>query len=672
MRQPGGNRNESDAHLTLITANEGNAIAVSPATHQQPRIEEPLQPLESSRLIESESNVSSEGRAQHSRLLDARSNIGTDSRTLGSRSNGQTENADAVAGHLDLEASRLPPPTEWKSIWLTPWVLGPVIVITILLFCSVIGMSIQSARHQGLVTINLSEYHSILRLGDVEVYILTVASIVRAAGSRQPYVELRRSRIGEDKGAPAEKSISLDYQSHWAVVAPWKAITNGHFLLAYSFGIMLVANIVLTALAANLLYTANVQRGASQSVTQSLTFNPVERFQTTDHWDLTAATDRVLGARVYGGELQPWTTLTESILPFATDKVPSTKNFTVPAISWSAELDCRVLDTAYEFELGLTSDGWKFNAVDRGCEFKNQYFSAVATVDQFLGVFSNWACGPQARWHRVLVVAAIATGDRETVQSHVAALTNKTAVSCIPLYSSSIGLLSVSIDASRSDDPVINSFAPTAREVFDPPPIFTRGYEAGLEEVPTTQMPGLFSSQFGELVYRDAKAASPESYFSGDVLRLATERVFASTFAVVAQQYLLEPSTPHQVTGTVYQAETRLVIVLPVAYTIVSILLTLLIMLVWISWYGRTHASILYEEPIGMLGVAALLRKSELMEMVDAVHAGGYGGKVARTIAAVLSKSKSRWEFEDWDLPESARLRSIRSAFRTRLPRKSQ
>ena len=76
-------------------------------------------------------------------------------------------------------------------------------------------------------------------------------------------------------------------------------------------------------------------------------------------------------------------------------------------------------------------------------------------------------------------------------------------------------------------------------------------------------------------------------------------------------------ATPRTAQGTLFTSETRLFVVTPVAYTVVGILCFILICNIFLFIYAERNHSILYEEPIGLLGNAALLHESDVSVFVS-------------------------------------------------------
>lgn len=473
-----------------------------------------------------------------------------------------------------------------------------------------------------------------------QLFILLVNAIVVAAGARQPYVELV-------KGAPAARSISLDYTTELAIKNPWTALKLKHFALAYSFGLMLLVNVVLTALAAHLLDTASIQTSDSRSVIQDVQFrNDSELFLD----DFNPVFDIVAATTLYGGEQIPWTNHEYGLLPVKLDGLPRTSNFSFHTTSYTTAIDCKVLSTPSEFRFGLTTNGWEFKLRDRGCNFESTLVPTLELdIKDYLHTYRQ-SCSLQANSSRIIAVAGLNANNSTTK------LTNVTAVSCITAYYNTTGLLSLSVDPAKLNHPIVNDFIPTESTLMFPRPGFGIAIETQINEGtvidPTDDVS---TTNFGRLILEYAKSLSSESYLGGSIIQKATEHLYRSIVAVSTNRFLIEPATSSEVSGIVYETEARLVVVPVVAYLIIVVLAATEVMLIWIYLYTRNNKSILYEEPRGLLGAATILRNSYLMDRVEGFGAVSADGKVATTLSNIDAAGET-WIYTDWQTPSTAKL----------------
>ena len=334
-----------------------------------------------------------------------------------------------------------------------------------------------------------------------------------------------------------------------------------------------------------------------------------------------------------------------------------------------ATLDCKVLSEPHEFELGKTWQGWEFNIADRGCEMSNQTFLRNVSESQannYIYTYTTHTCSMEAGFSRIFVIAASRpSGTAVNTDSSSFTFVNKTAVSCIPAYYNPMGQSNISIEPGRLQNPTIVNYAPHNVEEMLPRPPWAWYFEdninrpGAIDDVVRIQ-----ASYFGRVIYSYMETKYGVSYIDGDVLRKAIENIFTSAVAVMANRYLIQTVQPSRIHGTVLVDETRLIVVLPVACVVVAILTGVFVMLVWILVYSNTHSSIQYEESVGLVGAAAILRNSDVANRVNGIVAHACGGKVAQEFARQIQARypPEGWQFENWETPNSAAVKSTTNA----------
>lgn len=573
------------------------------------------------------------------------------------------------------------PVREWTSIWLRQNTLISLIVLTLALMIPMAVLSTLSSQRHGIASVNLNTNlvevptfqlditttWTLIPTLIVQIYVLLISAVISAAGARQPFIELRQQGSRPD-GAAAEKSVFLDYQADLAPVAAARAFKYNHYMLAWSFVISMLMNIVLTALGSHLFFTAPFPAPGSIAVSKTSEFND-GGFGNSEAADLTPTISIVAATRIYDGRQIAWTTLNESIPPFSVPHLASPTRLEVHAKAYSASLDCRVLQSPYEFELRNTIDGWEFDIADRGCELNNQFFANSQLHKygaDYINTYATVICGLSAGTSRVVVVAA--TNPNAGNGTSGSQLTNKTAVSCIPAYYAVFGTLDISIDPTKPHDPVINNFDATNIVARSPRPVFADNFETQLSQPGVLDDEAIvYANDFGYIIYSYAKKLAPHAYFNGDVLEHVTQDLFTTAFAVMANRFLVQTAAvPTETRGTYFTEETRLVVVGPVAYVFICILFFICVILAWILVYTKNHKSIQYEDMKGMVGAAAVLRHSELIRDVESIDAQGCAGKIAeefqsQTAARIYPKG---WTYESWERPNDARLVSKRTVQR--------
>lgn len=122
----------------------------------------------------------------------------------------------------------------------------------------------------------------------------------------------------------------------------------------------------------------------------------------------------------------------------------------------------------------------------------------------------------------------------------------------------------------------------------------------------------------------------------GDVLAASISDVFTSVYSTgtATTGFVLQGSDQQQLgTGTLETELTRLYVVPWVAGTLVGVLLLLSALAGLVFRHVRTHRTLLYEEPAGILAQAGLLEDSGLITVAkDVRNSEGFDGKVVATV----------------------------------------
>jgi len=580
----------------------------------------------------------------------------------------QPSHSQPGSGRAPVPVAVAQKPKEWISLWLHPLILAALLSGTVVFICAITVLCILSIKKNGITTIrgdatqNVVSFQISLPLAWTtipvlvfEIYVHAITASVKAAGARQPYIELR-STDGREGGSAIEKTLLLDYQSSWAPIAPFKALKLNHYGLSGSFLLILVVSLLLTSLSAHLMTTRLVITHAPVPVQQTQGFND-SVFNGTS--DLTSTFDIVSATRIYGGEPRAWITTDASYVPFSLESVPETgvgpSNVSAETYAYSAILNCNVLGPS-EFELLPTSEGnWEVSTSDRGCGIVNQPFaqSVNGFTTTYIRTYVNVSCSLEAQYTRIIVVGALNRNESLTT------LTNKTAVSCIPSYYNTTGYLNVSVDSFTFYNPSIVSFAEANATLMDPRPVFAQNFEQQIVEPSIVDETDEFQgSDFGRLILDYAQLISPKNALEGVTLLNATETIFTSTMAVMANQFLLQPMQATHTRGTIFTSKTRLIVVIPIAGIILGMLSASFLMLLWVC-YSRTQKSILYEEPKALLGAASILSRSDIIADLQELNANTLGGRIADDF--VEKYQQSGWSFVDWDHPKTAKLMMVRA-----------
>ena len=578
-----------------------------------------------------------------------------------------TQNQLASTGKPDEDANSAPP-KHYIATWLKKRTLIPMIIVTASMIGAIIALCVVSAVKRGLArvddrSITLANFQVGLGLTwtslpsfSFTIYGLLIRAIMKAIETRQPFVELWDHGLG----APAGKSVLLDYNAYPPYEAWAKAIKNKHHLVAAGIKIAATTHLV-GALAAHLFTPVLVSGGSPQTVQQESSFNSSAFFASSD---IAPVLDTVASTQIYGGELPPWTTSTYSLLNFTKPEVSSgtigLSNFSISTTAYSADIDCVALPSS---QFGLTRQGqsWSFEGLDRGCFVQEpDIFAGPVVTDQnvtfeyYLQTFANVSCPIDAGWTRLVAVAAANFNDNSNV------LTNITAVSCRTSYYSSLGILNVTLDHPQSAAPRIQSFMPQNKTLIDPRPTFAVSFEQVIHQPSVVDdTVTLAATEFGRLIFSYAQKQSPQGFLNESILANAISNIFPATFSVMSTTYLVQESNPISIQGTLYVSSTKLIVVQQVAYAIISVLAVVVVMLslTYFVIHVQKQESILYEEPIGLWGSAAILRHSELQK--EAERLGAENGKAVDMRKAFEPPSElgqKGWKMVDWENPSQARI----------------
>ncbi|KAN0110871.1 hypothetical protein V8E51_007258 [Hyaloscypha variabilis] len=567
-------------------------------------------------------------------------------------------------------APNISQPEEWKDDWLRPPRLAGLFLVTVSLIGTIPALCVLSRKRNGLVPVNDSTVTIVnYAVGPalawtsfpvllVTLYGMVLAAVVAASSTRQPYVELFAQSTGN--GAGLDQSILLDYNFYSPLRQPWIALKNKHLLLAVAITFTSIVNVLLPSLTAHLFDPTIVNTNMSRVVTQNTTFNPAGfTFRT----DLVPIFDIVSSTLVYGGMSPAWTTFNYSMLNFSNPSIPKgnigSNKFSVETMAYSANLDCVVLDGT-QYNLTFNGQGFQFQGFDRGCSLTGDLLIGGLGSQNFtyyIQSFANVDCDVDAGESRLAVLAAANSNGSLTT------LTNITAISCVTAYFNTSGTLSITLDSTSSAIPKIQNFTPISTALIDNPrPEFWQDFETLLHEASINDGTATISAtDFGRLVLEYARTIEPQAYLGSNVLLSSTEAIFTAVYAVMAQTFLLQPTAAVGITGTLSISTTRLLVVTPIAYAITGILCAVCLILVWIFSYVRTHKSILYEEPKGLLGSAAILSKSGLESEVNQIRTNMPSNTTAGKIVEMVEKEEKfkelrqrGWRIENWDKPQQS------------------
>jgi hypothetical protein len=531
----------------------------------------------------------------------------------------------AQGEHHDVEentASSTPsasgsPPKEWRS-WKIKWPwMTTMLFAEVALIIATIVLERISASNNGIASIPQVSLHSnsgsvvadIWRYGLLWTTLLSLlmaiysfmwGTVVFGTADRQPFIELRRPP--RKTAANAEITIMLDYRSYpefynWIVAWFFK----GHFLVGFAMLLSLLFSLVIVPLSAHLLIAAPSELNSTIYFGFPALFNGTGF---TARSTLQPAIDLAGAIRIYGSRAPPWMTVEYAFEAFTIADETMLGNVTLDTNAYSAYLDCQAFspyDNA-SYQGGFVT----LQVNDRGCQvaltFPVQNNTPIYTMSW------NFLC-TGSEYGRIGLFAGLYS------ETSLIKLDNLTLVSCIPSYWNTPGSLTVFLQPNTP--PQFLSFEPSKAVLFHPE--FYELFERILQFYTFFDPSNTFyADAFGLSVYNYAITLNSSSPIQPDILKNAIESLFTTMYAGLAiTQLLNQAANPRIGQGTLSTPVTRLFVVTPVAYIIVGIMGLILICNISLFVYAELHHSILYEEPIGLLGNAALLHESGVSAFVS-------------------------------------------------------
>lgn len=515
---------------------------------------------------------------------------------------------------------------EWRAISLRYPFLSLCIGTEVIVIVAILVLNTISSRTNGIATISKDQFlpgHSLISkaIGGeallwttlpnfvMTVYRLLWDSIVSSTAERQPFVELRKRK---SQASSAQVTILFDYRSmpsfkSWAV-----AFYNGHYAIGCGIVLNLILSIAIVPLTAHLFDAAATTSNSTISLA-SATFYNESGF--TGLSDVRPAIDVASATNIYGGSSPPWTTLEYAFPPFNPIGSTGQGNITANTTAYSAYVECVSVPqsdfNASYSSVSADSGSVSVDATDRGCGFTQ---SIVVSNDTLIYA-SSWSvsdCPYTAGYSRIGLLA----GNYDPTSS--LQVSNFSVISCIPSYWTTPGNVTISND--NSDNGSVYTFTPEGNATSFRP-LLWRPFEDNLHDISVFDPTGIYQTDdFSRVIYTLSAKFNSSSPLNGSSLANAFERVFTTVYAMTTNTLLFQQAVaPTEFEGVLTVAENRLYVVSPIAYTVVGAMLAILICNIVFSIYAYVRKSILLEEPVGLLGHAALLDQSDLSSIVHNV-----------------------------------------------------
>lgn len=122
----------------------------------------------------------------------------------------------------------------------------------------------------------------------------------------------------------------------------------------------------------------------------------------------------------------------------------------------------------------------------------------------------------------------------------------------------------------------------------------------------------------GYSIYSAAQQQYGQTSPNASAVLQSTQKVYATVFAALTNTVLLQPRTPaSSSSATLSTAANRLFISGTVAWVMVGAMIVVVICHINLVVYAKRHDTMLDEDPVGLLGAAKVLRRSDLFEIID-------------------------------------------------------
>jgi hypothetical protein len=433
---------------------------------------------------------------------------------------------------------------------------------------------------------------------------LAYTMIVGSAAELQPYVELVDNKT---KHRNARLTIMLDYPSYPPLYNWIVAFGNRHFHLGGAMLVHFLCSFSLTPLTSSLFQAAVTTNPNGLGLTSA----KEARFSALSvYTNLQLAIDLSTAIHVYGANSPLWMTTKYSLDPFSPSMNEEVGNITASTSAYYVETRCKSIDVTPTGGVGYNiSEGFiTLQFEDRGCDVSNQSFVVSSGRDSY-----------SYTWYQRCSDIDLDPLDRIGVYAAVYSptsphqLANVTVISCFPQYMNATANLTMSFDGimPKGFDSIVAE--------RDPHHLRFQNFRTMHATLPDYTISGfshaLNADTFGNAVHAYAQKLSPHSEFRPTVYREAMETIYSTLFAGVTHIELTKPRQQvRSFDGTMVTATTKLYVLVPIAAALAGLLSFMIACTVVLIVYVERCSTILMEEPIGLLGRALVLLRSQVMK----------------------------------------------------------
>ena len=505
----------------------------------------------------------------------------------------------------------------WRSWKLKLWCTVTIVVCQFAALATIIALTVVSKLSDGFASVSDGPLSTVAGRVDprhllwtsLPTFLLVLlntiyAMIVNSSAERQPYVEL----VGTPKRSNAKMTILLDYPSYppfynWIV-----AFRNGHHHLGTAMLVFLLGNLSLVPL------TSGLFRPEGTFVPSEIDLQGINmvNFRTLSlQTSLQPAIDLAAAIRAYGAQQPTWMTNQYAFDPFVPVEAPEVSTITAETSSYHVEPQCEVIELAPNSTAGNSSafGTTSLHFIDRECRVDTSQWPIAPARKSFTYAWYQPCSDSVLPVDRIGVFAGLYSANA------LGGLANQTIISCMPKYFRTTVNLTMEFDTDGARRFVNMSAGPSSRMRL----LNLRTINSNLPFYKLEDMSGDFKSDtFGNAVHSYAANLSPASEFQAGIYREATEEMYTTMFAALANTQLMQ-SRPAIVTSSGLQTTVKIhvYVSIPIAVVLCTLLCCMIGCTIGLIVHVETHSAILKDEPVGLLGRALVLLRSDVMDFAE-------------------------------------------------------
>lgn len=514
----------------------------------------------------------------------------------------------------------------WRSWKLKWWCTGIILLWEIGVLVTIITLTVLSRQNNGwrhvpdtpLYTLAGHAINRQLLWTSLPTLVmvllgLSYAMIVSSAADLQPYVELVDNK---KQRRDARVTIMLDYATYPPLYNWIVAFRNRHPHLGCAMLVHFLCSFSLTPLTSSLFrpaLTVNSTNVTTASVKEA------KFLSLGTNTNLQPAIDLAGAIHTYSASSPLWMTPEYSFDPFVAFDNGGTGNVTAITSAYYVKPQCEIIDPTITGGVGENANigSVSIQFEDRHCNVSGSGLQWGIDTSRQAYSYTWWqeCSGSEDALDRVGVFAAIYS----TSSPHN--LANITVISCYPQYMMNVAanLTIASEDTTPSAFVSVQIDSATARRIRLP------NFRDLHSTLPAYKQIGfsstLNSDTFGNAVNAYAQTLSPGSEFQPEIYLPAMEKMYTTLFAGLTHLQLTRAREAQLNSyGTLTTATTKLYVLFPVAVTLAILLVFMITSTIVLIVYVELARNILTEEPIGLLGKAFLLLRSEVLEIATVLQ----------------------------------------------------